>query len=138
MKFDVKASLKKAGFKVTPTREEILKLFSTHNCSPISAEDILLKLKKEKIDRATIYRNLQSFEKAGIIKKVSLQQKADYYELANHHHHHIICKTCGDIEGFKNCNLDSLKKTVLKNSKAFGSITDHSLEFFGECDNCRK
>lgn len=138
MKFDAKKSLRVAKLKITPTREKILALFSDQNCSPVSAELILSKLKKEKVDQATIYRNLQSFEKTGIIKKVSLQQKADHYELANHHHHHIICKKCGGIEGFDNCNLKSLKKTVLKNSKAFSSISDHSLEFFGECDNCKK
>lgn len=137
MKKNLKQTLHGKKLKATPTRLKILELFSKNACSPISAENIQTKLKKYRLDLATIYRNLIAFEKFGLIKKIELQQKADYFELAGHHHHHIICKKCGQIEKFSQCNLESLKNNLLRHSKNFDTVTDHSLEFFGLCRQCK-
>ena len=134
---DLSNILKKSGFKVTPIRLAILKVFC-HDCEPVNAEFIFKKLKKEKVNIVTIYRTLGSFELAGILKRVDLQKDSAYYEMAGHHHHHIVCTGCGLVEGFEDCNLDSLSKKVLHSSHKFNLITKHSLELFGLCKKCNK
>jgi Fur family ferric uptake transcriptional regulator len=129
--------LKQAGFKVTSPRISILKSFSG-DCTPMSAEVIHKKLKNSKIDLVTVYRTLASFEKGGIVKRVDLHKDSAYYELASHHHHHIICKECGLVEGFDQCNVQQLSKSALQSSSKFKTIESHSLEFFGICKNCMK
>lgn len=135
MKEDLSNILKNTGFKVTPIRLAIIKVFSI-DCKPINAEYIHQKLKKEKVNIVTIYRTLTSFENAGILKRVDLQKDSVYYEIAGHHHHHIVCTDCGLVEGFEDCDLDTFSDKVLKSSDKFNTITKHSLELFGVCKKC--
>ena len=135
MKDDLSNILKNTGFKVTPTRLSILKVFS-NDCKPINAEYIHEKLKKEKVNIVTIYRTLTSFENSGILKRVDLQKDSVHYELSGHHHHHIICTDCEIVESFELCDLDSFTDKVLRSSSKFNTITKHSLELFGVCNKC--
>lgn len=133
--------LKKAGLKVTPARLAILKIFLAEE-KPLKAEDVFSRLKNKKVDQATVYRNLDSFEKKGIIKKVDLRKDSTYFELPTRHHHHIVCTGCGTVEDFSvpagksGCWADEVSKKALRNSKKFKRIQDHSLELFGACKEC--
>lgn len=127
--------LRDAGCKSTPTRVVLLKIFSKAH-KPITTTSLLAKIKG--VDTATIYRNLISLQKIGLIRKVDLQKKDEYYELNMVHHHHIICRECGVFEDFKLCHIDAITKKTLNKSTKFRSITDHSLEFYGICNTCVK
>jgi Fur family ferric uptake transcriptional regulator len=132
---DLKEIIRQAGFKVTPGRLAILSIFSD-DCGALCAEDIHQKIGKKSLDYVTVYRTLESFEQARILKKVFLQKQAAYYERAGHHHHHIVCTHCGIVEQFDSCGVESLSKNILSESKQFKTIKDHSLEFFGVCKSC--
>lgn len=95
---------------------------------------------KVSCDKVTLYRALEDFAQKGIVKKITLQGRALYYEFAHedHHHHHIVCTDCGSIEDIEACNETSLQSTVLARSQSFVSIASHSLEFFGLCKMCFK
>lgn len=137
---DFNIILKNKGFKVTPTRLDILSIFS-NDCKPINAENICKILKNKKINLVTIYRTLLSFEKAGILKRVDLHQGSVYYELTeDHHHHHIVCLQCKKISNFDGCEADSalLISKALKQIKDFESISHHSFDLFGICKKCFK
>lgn len=127
--------LKKNGLKSTLSRLAMLDLF-VQNSKPINAEYIHRKIKKTNI--VTIYRNLLSLEKMGILKKVDIHKDSIFYELSGHHHHHIVCTSCGIIEDFEGCIGNDVFKKTLKNSKKFKSINEHSMEFFGLCKSCTK
>src|SRR5437868_3633705 len=96
--------LKNAGLKITQSRLAVLRSFSG-DCKPISAENIF---KKIDTDLVTVYRTLNSFEKAGIIKKVDLRKDSAQYELAHTHHHHIVCTDCGKTEDFEKCGVETI------------------------------
>lgn len=128
---------KEVGLKITPIRLAILNVFSS-DCKPINAGDILDRLKKKDINLVTIYRNLSSFEKAGILKRIDLHKDSTYYELACHHHHHIVCTNCGTVESFSDCDVDKISENVLGKFSRFQVINQHSLEFFGLCKSCSK
>lgn len=134
---DLKEVIRQAGFKATPGRLAILGIFS-EDCGALCAEDIHTRIGKTKVDYVTVYRTLESFEKAGLIKKVFLRKQAAYYERAGHHHHHIVCTSCGTVEQFDSCGVEALSKNIIAISKQFATVTDHSLEFFGMCNRCLK
>jgi len=128
--------LKKYGYKITPARLAVLSSFSyTHK--PLSAENIFIQVQKhKKINPATVYRTLTSFEKKGLIKKVNLRTDTAFYELAQDHHHHIVCTSCGRIEDFTECGMSPIIKKVITRSPHFARIQDHSVELFGVCNTC--
>ena len=147
---DLKKIIRDAGFKATPARLAILGLF-TGDCGALCVEDVYKKLSKtgkmgvgknaklgKTIDMVTVYRTLESFEKAGIVKRVYTQRQAAYYERAGHHHHHIVCTSCGTVESFDACEVKDISKQALSQSSQFKSISDHSFELFGLCNICVK
>lgn len=123
--------------KNTKIRTFILDLFSKSS-KPLSVKDIISIPDFKKLNLVTIYRTLASFENEGILKKVDLRKGVVFYELSNHHHHHIVCNKCGDIEDFDLCLSNGLIKKIEKQSKKFVKLSDHALEFFGECKKCVK
>ena len=129
--------LRENGYKVTQGRISILEIFSKHHI-PLNAEDVSKYMKGGKVDVATVYRTLKSFEEKGILKRVDLRTDSVYFELNDHHHHHLVCKKCGDIEDVDICEIDRLNEKVLKRSSKFKVILEHSLEFFGVCESCDK
>lgn len=129
--------LRRYKLKVTPARESILSIFSDE-CKPVDADSIFRRLKGKSIDQATIYRNLITLEKIGLIKKVDLHKDSLYYELSESHHHHIVCNKCGLVESFDNCSVDHISEDILKKSSKFKRIDQHSFEFFGLCKLCLK
>ncbi len=129
--------LKKAGLKVTKPRTRILDLFS-EECKPMNVEAVVSLLKKDPVDTVTVYRTLESFREAGIIKIVDLRKNSTFYELNHSHHHHITCTSCGAVEGFELCDIEITATSLLQKSRMFKRITDHSLELFGLCKSCAK
>lgn len=99
--------LKNKGFKVTPARLAILSAFH-EGCAPMDAEGVHKKVRRDKIDAATVYRTLAAFEKEGILRKVDLRKDAVYFEPTDEHHHHIVCTNCGLVEEFENSETEKI------------------------------
>lgn len=116
------------SLKLTAQRKAIARVFLGKVCLPFDAEAIFERL-KGKVDKATVFRNLEIFEKAGMLQKVNLHKDSVHYELASAHHHHAVCTNCGLIEAV-DCNF---KKPSLSK---FREIRNHSMEFFGVCKSC--
>lgn len=135
MMLDFKKILKDAGLKCTTSRIMILEVLYIF-AKPTKSFDIYNKL-KNKIDEATVYRTLASFEKMGIIRQVNLRREAVYFELNIDHHHHIVCVMCGDIEDFKESSeIEKILGRIVEKSSRFKIIKEHSLELFGLCKTC--
>lgn len=137
MKLDYGEILKNSNIRVTSSRVMILENFYKTK-RPIRAEDVYLNL-KNKLDEATVYRTLSSFEKNKIIRRVNLKKDSAYFELNNDHHHHIVCESCGKIEDFReNVEIEKILKKIVEGSSNFKNINEHSLELFGSCNFCNK
>ena len=129
--------LKDSGLKITSTRLDVLEVFFK-NDKPVTAFFICKKL-NGKINEATVYRTLSSFEEKGILKRVDLRGDSVFFELNSDHHHHIVCTKCGSIEDFKeNNDIEKLLRRVVEKSSKFNKIQEHSLELFGFCKMCNK
>ncbi len=132
-----KAQLKNNGLKITTARLGLLDILK-HAKKPLSIKEITKQLGDGGVDPVTLYRNVESLEKLGLLKKVRLNDRQAYYELAaTEHHHHLICKQCGKIADIADCKVSISNKDLLKKT-GFAKVTDHSLEFFGICKECSK
>lgn len=132
----IKMTLREAGFRATEARIAVLILL-TESEHPLGVKELqrLLKVTLESTDQATVYRILNSYVKAGLVLPVELRRGYTCYELAaQKHHHHIICEKCGLISDVA-CDISSVEKNALKESN-FSEIRQHSLEFFGRCNDC--
>jgi Fe2+ or Zn2+ uptake regulation protein len=135
----LRAMLRKSGYKATGPRLSILALFKETK-HPMSAQEILLALPRSAhVDQATVYRTLKTLKAKSLVKPIDLRHNHAHYELANlEEHHHLICLRCGRIEDVDRCGVETLQTTVLKNSKHFAQIKEHTLEFYGLCKTCAK
>ena len=125
--------LRQAGFRLTQSRKKILTVLAS---KPQTAAQIVttMKRKKQTIDLATVYRNLELLVGLGLANKVTFADQTARFELAGPHHHHLICKTCGSIEDIA-MDESNLLASVRRRSKF--EVTSHNLEFFGLCPNCQ-
>jgi Fe2+ or Zn2+ uptake regulation protein len=136
MRLDCEKILKNGGLRNTSSRCMILEVLSKLG-RPVRAEDVYSKL-KNKMDEATVYRTLSSFEKVGVVRQVNLRKDSMYFELNNDHHHHIVCVKCGAIEDFKESSeIEKIFGRIVEKSSRFKIINEHSLELFGVCNYCK-
>ncbi len=137
-KTDFPALLREAGLKATPGRLSLL-AFLSKEPKPLTVGAIKKKLGNE-TDTVTLYRALEDFAEAGIVRRVDFEHSHAHYEIVagREHHHHIICKKCDKVEDVHACESVGIEKNVLEKAKNFSTITSHSLEFFGICNQCVK
>ena len=103
---------------------------------PVSAEELHRDVRS--IDLVTVYRTLQRFLDASLVRAVRFKDTTVRYELAKDtHHHHLQCTRCGIVDELPDCGLP-LNRLALKRTKKFAAIEEHSLEFFGTCVSCAK
>jgi Fe2+ or Zn2+ uptake regulation protein len=128
--------LRESGHKATPSRLSLLQILAKAD-HPLSIPDILRQA-GGRLNQATVYRALESLVEVSIVRRIDMQHTHAHYELAAgaKHHHHLICKHCGKVEDVDTCDVEDIERSVLKKSKSFASIQNHSLEFFGLCKKC--
>ena len=141
---DLRAKLSERGYKMTPQRKEILKIFVEHSDSHhMSAEDVygILREQGSEIGLATVYRALILLSKLGILVHVDFGDGCARYELNTadpkvHQHHHLICLRCKKVIEFEEDLLDDIEEVI---TEEFGfKILNHEVKFFGYCEDCQK
>lgn len=123
------------GYRLTEAREDTFKLLISTD--PQSVREILAKA-AGKVDRVSIYRNIELFEKLGIVHRIYVGWKYKL-ELSDEfiaHHHHLSCLNCGkviDIEDEKHIDefIESVAATVGFTPRR------HQFEVDGYCRDCK-
>jgi Fe2+ or Zn2+ uptake regulation protein len=85
-----------AELKNTKQRTAILRVLKSL-AEPASAEEVFSGLKEDfpSLALSTVYRNLERFAAAGLVKKDSFNDGIIRYSLAEEHHgHYLICTEC--------------------------------------------
>ena len=134
---DSRSLLSINGISRTKFRTDLLNLFLTDKRS-LSIEDILNYFDNS-INKVTVYRSLDSFEKKGLIHKVPDSNNLRRYSLCRedecskgiHNHGHFICYSCNQtycIEGVKLPDITCLKEFKVKELK---------LTLEGYCKDCK-
>jgi Fur family transcriptional regulator, ferric uptake regulator len=111
---------------ITKARSKIMGIFS-ESTKPLSALDLLRKVK---VNKTTIYRELDYLEDVGVLGKVDFGDRIRRYELKSlDHHHHLVCLKCKSVANINMNENFELPKDF--------KVVRHNLEFFGFCPNCQ-
>jgi Fur family ferric uptake transcriptional regulator len=131
--------LKDAGLKITLPRVKILQVLESSEVHHVSAEDVykLLLRNGEEVGLATVYRVLTQFEQAGLVVRHNFEGGHSVFELSSDKHHdHIVCVRCGRVEEFTDDEIEQRQKKVA--DKLGFELTDHNLNMYGLCPECRQ
>ena len=131
----VKELLKDTPLKATPQRLAILK--EIYEAGHIDLESIYKNLSNSfpSMSLATVYKNIHTLKKYGVIKELAISGSKSKYEIAKQKpHHHLICKVCGNVIDI---DIDtSFLKRQLKDLKDF-EITNCDIYCYGICSRCK-
>lgn len=123
--------LKRNNQKITKTRLRILDQLAEIK-HPLNPYELIKQSTDSTIDITTIYRNLELFEKIGIVHKV---QSLWWYLPCTHEHKEcskahdiIICTSCNTIN---ETHIDSSTKTLLW-------LSQWPVELNGRCNSCEQ
>ena len=117
----------KYGLKKTSFRKELL-IFFQSSTSSLTVKKIIKKFASS-VDKVSIYRALNSFEKSGLIHKVPDKNNLLRYSLCSsecgpgkhsHDHAHLLCSICDEtfcLDDFLLPNINSHKGYVINNYK---------------------
>lgn len=128
----------------TKQKEIIINFLKENKDRHLTAEDILLELRKqsEEISQATIYRNLSELVKEGELRKYisDVAKKACFQYVDNVNkcskHYHLICDECGSIIHFEGTELQKLKDKILGQNKF--EVNLEKVVLYGKCDKCKE
>ena len=121
---------------MTKQRALLLSIFRSELCrGHHRTADELLALAREKmpgISRATVYNNLRSMEEEGLIRRITADGGADFYDSSFVLHGHLICSAC---HGVKDVDTPDLLEDLKKLSGA--DVESYELKLRYVCDRCR-
>lgn len=124
--------------RLTPQRRAILGVLEAA-AGPLTAREVLDQAGRdaETLGLATVYRNLNLLEEAGLIVAVHLPNDTTRYETAGaRHHHHFRCESCDlvfEVRGA--CPVSPLEGATLPGGFR---VRRHELTFYGMCGECRE
>lgn len=129
--------LQKSGFRLTKARRTLFGVLKAET-RPLTVPELvgLMKKRGAAADKTTIYRELAFLMEQGLAQSIQFGDRLKRYELRSGHHHHLVCTSCGIIiDAALKGDLDAVEKKLA--GKSGFRIDGHSLEFFGQCAECR-
>lgn len=129
---NIEEILKSAQKSVTEERKEVFEYLASHHL--VSSAQIVEHFPS--IGRASIFRILKLFSDIGVVRRVSLDEKQDLYEIVdeNNHHEHMKCTQCGKIMNFESKDICQM---IVNQAKKLGfEVKEHAINIKGCCQNC--
>jgi Fur family ferric uptake transcriptional regulator len=125
--------LKDHGYSVTEARMAVFKALVGQE--PMSMHS-LIGLAVE-VDRASVYRAIDLFEKLGIVQRLNTgwKYKIELTDRFNDHHHHISCTECGKTVAMNEQELEQFIEALAR-QHGF-ALKSHQIEIQGVCTNCQ-
>jgi Fur family ferric uptake transcriptional regulator len=126
--------LRDRGYSTTKARLFVCELLWNHE--PQSMRE-LTERAAGIIDRASLYRTIDLFEKLGIVQRIYIgwKYKVELSDAFVHHHHHISCLGCGKIVAIT--EEHEIEQLIHELAAKHGFTADnHQLEVRGYCASC--
>jgi len=130
--------LNEHGYRLTDARRAVVEIMaqSRHAITPIEIYDEA-RAAHPALGLVTVYRTLEALEEQGLIQRVHQPQGCQAFIPApNGHQHLLLCKQCGQAALFEGDDLEKLIRSIAH--KTGFQITEHWLQLFGLCPDCRK
>lgn len=125
--------LSEKGFSVTRQRLSVFNKLRDAK-EPVTVTHLTTLLGD--IDKASVYRTVELFEKNGIIHRVwsGFKSKIELSDEFSAHHHHFTCLKCGKTIGLES---ETLENNLKEFETEYGfKLTQHSVELSGYCQTC--
>lgn len=129
-----KQSLYSKGYRITTARLGLFEVF--YGAAPLSMHEILEKT-YGKIDRVSVYRNVELFESLTIIRRINIgwKYKLELSDAFIAHHHHLNCITCGKIIDI--VDEKDLMNIINETTQRYNfTPVHHQFDVNGYCANC--
>ena len=125
--------LEMRGHRITRSRRGVLEAVLAQDAH-FTVDDVMRDTSK--VGRATVFRTMKLLLDLNIVCRVLLEDGTLHYRLSTRgHHHHLVCRDCGRVEDFTNCDVGSLVSALSKATDY--EIDGHWLEVYGRCQACR-
>lgn len=128
-------TLKDEGYSLTKARRNVFNALADSDA--LSMNQLIRKL-QHKMDRASVYRTIELFEKLGVVNRLQIgwKYKLELSEAFAGHHHHATCLNCNKVIAFE--ESQELENGIHDLAEQLGfKLTSHSLELRGLCSSCR-
>lgn len=131
--------LQSRGMRMTKPRRAVLEhVFSRHE--HFDADTLIEQLPSHGeagyVGRATVYRTLNEFVDAGLLRVFQLDGRSVYeHDYGYPEHDHLYCKECRKLIEFQSDELLELRDAVARQHNF--RVTGHRFIVTGVCANCR-
>jgi Fur family ferric uptake transcriptional regulator len=130
--------LREAGHRASAARRRVLEaLFAADG--PVSAELVAdgLEGRFPRMDLASVYRNLDVLEAAGLVRHLHLGHGPGLYEPAGSpEREHLACERCGRVTSTEPARLDRIR-TLIRRDFGYEARFDH-FPILGLCAECAR
>jgi len=125
--------LKGGGYSLTNARMTVFKALLGEE--PLSMHALVERASG--IDRASVYRAVELFEKLGIVQRLNTgwKYKVELTDKFSAHHHHLTCIQCGKTVAMRENELEAFVDQIAR-SHGF-KPTAHQIELQGLCQSCQ-
>lgn len=132
---DIATILRDNGLHVT--KQRLLVFGVLENGDSLTMYE-LYELLKGRLDRASLYRIITTFENLGMVTRINIgwKYKIELSDKFTEHHHHLTCITCGTTIQISEDELESFIESLSRNHKF--KPAEHQIEIQGYCDTCTK
>jgi Fe2+ or Zn2+ uptake regulation protein len=130
----LKQTLREARSSATHSRIAVYGHLAKHG--PMSVGALSQQLLHD-VDRATVYRTIELYEKLGIVNRIwhGFKHQIELSEIFTPHHHHALCEHCGKTIDVTSPELEAALAALAKRHN-FLTI-NHSVELAGYCQDCQ-
>jgi len=131
-------ALSSAGLRITSQRALILNIINQGH-EHLDADEVyrLARERQSNLSLSTVYRNLQTLTKLGLVEELHFDESHHHYEAKPAiEHHHLVFLGCGKIVEF-GCELSQKMRQEIASKKGF-EITGVEVHMTGYCSKCRQ
>src|SRR5262245_9188033 len=123
------------GVRVTPQRLAVFRTLAEDPTHP-TADAVSGRLRDvmPSVSPASVYRILDSLERAGLVRRVGTTDGVARYDANRERHQHLVCRKCGRLTDFRAPELSSLR--LAPGSVPGFVVEELDVRIVGRCARC--